>query len=953
MHHRNCPHQTMFIQVVAHSVAITTLVLAFSLLSKSIIIERYPKKSTYLLPIENFHRFGAANLLSTTTRSLPDINVRNHLKQSYHHERWHVEGTSRRVHLCQSGCIFKLYAFNPSGNYCTNGNQFHRTVLSPPGLLGRDRKSDLEARSVRCMSVSPSQLSAIPPAGTSSGLGADSGSGVGDSHGQRRQRKNYLGDKQGWSQPQPDAKDTLVSGDKKSDKEHEEEEETIDVDLDELIAKWGELDGPVRLDFSREQQGSKGKGPMISAYGGVAEEEEITATSDSKDRKGTVETVGQGTEEIEYEEFDISMAAAIGQSDLGEEELAALIERELEGPKHKEELNRKVEEAMQQEWDITQGVDTMPKKPKPLKANLDLWSYQAKQLMLKGDFTSAAKFYEKCTAYDPCDGRAWLGLARIYWKKGQVSQAERAYTDGLYYCPKNPYLLQSWAIMLEKRGELSRAQQLLVTAVKSSPGHSASWVALAKLHMRNGDVGAAKSCYQTAAENDPCSYVTLQAWGVLEAESGNVDSARELFQRALQIAPTSQHAIHAWANMEVKSGNFSGAELLFKRAMGKRDTSTRLVLSYAELLERQGAAPNLIRECLQRAEGRAQQVGDAGLFQARAMLELRLLSEMRGRHARLSRAHEWQQAADLTASYSNSDSSLGSDSNNNNRASTIASASRTVEGYSSKVAEAIDSNAAQQRMVYSATSDNGRYSAASNEAASFDGQDLILETEVEAEETEREAEEELSPEQLRQQRQRTAKALLQLEESMAQQAASIRRYFQRAVKVNKYHSASWVAWAQFEQKSGNLDVARRLLINGIANFPHSRHAARFHHALGSLARQQGDLSTARACYQRALDSSAPQHSLPILLEFAAMEATCGKAVTIGTVGSSSSGVTRYLSESMKGGGNRATGSRSEVKAGFAAARKLLQLAEKRFPGDRQVLSALEDLNLGVQKQKQQ
>jgi hypothetical protein len=55
--------------------------------------------------------------------------------------------------------------------------------------------------------------------------------------------------------------------------------------------------------------------------------------------------------------------------------------------------------------------------------------------------------------------------------------------------------------------------------------------------------------------------------------------------------------------------------------------------------------------------------------------------------------------------------------------------------------------------------------------------------------------------------------------------------------VNKFHSASWVAWAKHEQRAGNLDVARRLLITGISNFPHSENIGWFHAALASLARQ--------------------------------------------------------------------------------------------------------------------
>ena len=60
----------------------------------------------------------------------------------------------------------------------------------------------------------------------------------------------------------------------------------------------------------------------------------------------------------------------------------------------------------------------------------------------------------------------------------------------------------------------------------------------------------------------------------------------------------------------------------------------------------------------------------------------------------------------------------------------------------------------------------------------------------------------------------------------------VRRLFKRAVDCNKFHSASWVAWAKFEQKSGNPEIARKLLIAGISKFPNSKNIGWFHSTLG-------------------------------------------------------------------------------------------------------------------------
>lgn len=131
--------------------------------------------------------------------------------------------------------------------------------------------------------------------------------------------------------------------------------------------------------------------------------------------------------------------------------------------------------------------------------------------------------YKRCIDYDPCDSRAWHGLARIHYKRGELALCEKVYKDGLYYCPKNPFLLQGWAVMLEKLGDTSRAIQMLMTSVKHNPKHAASWVALAGLNRRKGDLSTAQYCYSEAVQGDPRSYVALQAWGALEAEMGHAD----------------------------------------------------------------------------------------------------------------------------------------------------------------------------------------------------------------------------------------------------------------------------------------------------------------------------------------------------------------------------------------------------------------------------------------------
>jgi len=450
------------------------------------------------------------------------------------------------------------------------------------------------------------------------------------------------------------------------------------------------------------------------------------------------------------------------------------------GEDYAKELKLKVETAMENDWDVAQGVNPSRVKSLPLQANLDLLTYSAKQQMLKGNFTSAEQLYQQAIDYNPCDGRAWLGMGRIHWKRGQALRAEKTYKDGLYYNPNNPFLLQGWAVMLEKIGKISEATKLLTKSVKSNPHHAASWVALARIHQRSGQVAAARDCYSSAVEGDPKSYVALQAWGVLEADCGNVSGARGLFRRALACSSKSVHTLQAWATLEKRAGNLEDAERLLGKALKAWPDSTRVRLSYAELYELQGDTTRT-REVFQRGEKKAMTYGDAGFFQSWALFELR---QFPGCYSLPSPATPYVATTDR----------------NRDRTAGIA---------------AVEASAAGLEVNKTST-------------------------------------------------------------EVARVHAIARRLFKKAVTVNKFHSASWVAWAKHEQRAGNRDVARRLLITGIANFPHSKNIGWFHGALASLAREDGDLLTARACYNRAVQATAPQQSLQVLLDYSKMEAYLGE-----------------------------------------------------------------------------
>tara|TARA_B110000091_G_scaffold142261_1_gene151983 strand:- start:240 stop:506 length:267 start_codon:yes stop_codon:yes gene_type:complete len=54
----------------------------------------------------------------------------------------------------------------------------------------------------------------------------------------------------------------------------------------------------------------------------------------------------------------------------------------------------------------------------------------------------------------------------FYKHRSRKSDAEKTFKDGLYYNPKNPFLLQGYSVMLEKEGRIPEAMKLLRTSVR-------------------------------------------------------------------------------------------------------------------------------------------------------------------------------------------------------------------------------------------------------------------------------------------------------------------------------------------------------------------------------------------------------------------------------------------------------------------------------------------------------
>ena len=253
--------------------------------------------------------------------------------------------------------------------------------------------------------------------------------------------------------------------------------------------------------------------------------------------------------------------------------------------------------------------------PRPLAINAQLALYRAREALYEAGGerdgstrralrARAATLFARAVAYDPTEGRGYLGLAQRQAADGDVHAARATLEKGTAALPDNAFLWQAWAVLEERAGDLGRARVLYDAATVADKRHAAAWHGWGQLEKRAGNAQRARDLFTTglrmvpdgesgkeflhqslglmAAERGRLdearghfaagvrspwgrkSAALWQAWAVAEARAGDAAKARPLFRRALAAAPKNRHAWLGWAVAEAGAGEAARARALFR-----------------------------------------------------------------------------------------------------------------------------------------------------------------------------------------------------------------------------------------------------------------------------------------------------------------------------------------------------------------------------------------------------
>ena len=274
-------------------------------------------------------------------------------------------------------------------------------------------------------------------------------------------------------------------------------------------------------------------------------------------------------------------------------------------------------------------------KKKPLKINLDLALYRARQMRIQSNRVASEKdrarlsreaenSLRECIAMDPEDGRAYVILGKILIQKRRYEEAEALYDAGCAATRGiNPYLWTAWANLAVKRGNVTLARKLFDAAIVANNKHAAAYHGWGLMEKIQGNFARARDIWirgidATRPDGSPYLYQSL---AVLAADLNKPDEARRWFREGtLGTTGRESHAIwHAWACMEVKQGSDENIiRQLFQKGLQSSPKSRYTYLSWA-LWEKSLGNVDQARQLFKK--GTSLNRSDAALPQAWALME--------------------------------------------------------------------------------------------------------------------------------------------------------------------------------------------------------------------------------------------------------------------------------------------------------------------------------------------
>ena len=258
------------------------------------------------------------------------------------------------------------------------------------------------------------------------------------------------------------------------------------------------------------------------------------------------------------------------------------------------------------------------------------WVYfQADLRRAASDYDRVASLLAETVKLAPDYSPAWLWLANLELKTGQLDAAERDFKQRLALVPKEAHAILGLARVAQQRGQTDAARKLVEQLVQDAPQLSTGHNLYAEILSAAGDTeGARKQRWlgretERFREPDDPWLDGLNAWcydftrlcvlAVIEGQTERGDKGKSLIERALKLEPGNPIGYELLGKFQRKAGEMEKARATFEEGLRVAKDHKPSPMYYVNLSE-------VYRQLKQ--PGEALQIVERGLAENQDQLEL-------------------------------------------------------------------------------------------------------------------------------------------------------------------------------------------------------------------------------------------------------------------------------------------------------------------------------------------
>lgn len=204
----------------------------------------------------------------------------------------------------------------------------------------------------------------------------------------------------------------------------------------------------------------------------------------------------------------------------------------------------------------------------------------------------------------------WLAQAMGHHQRGELTQAESLYREGLRNVPPPPDALHLLGVLLAQRGDGMAGAALIRQALAAQPGTAiyaqnlaGILVNLSGLQRQQADYAGAAQSLREAIQLVPDHWQARVNLGNLLTECGRLDEAETHLRAARQLEPERADVAYSLGTLLLRRGLVTESESLLRQALPDPSLTNATLCNLAQCLKDQGRVDEalaLYDEALQR-----------------------------------------------------------------------------------------------------------------------------------------------------------------------------------------------------------------------------------------------------------------------------------------------------------------------------------------------------------------